>query len=168
MKEAEKVAMESLDSILDSNLEDVEDLPEYIDQVPAGYYKMKITKCERKTAEVAKEEGSSEKVTVPVTQVEFEIVECLELADTSKDKDAEGAKPTNRFNVSFFWHKDIEKTKSAFKTLFSEIAPTQGWQNLLDIERGAKGLEVAAKVKSVADKKKDDRYYHRVSNMTLA
>lgn len=168
MKPEEKAAVDSMDALLDRNLDGVEDLPEYLDKVPMGFYKLRVTKCERKPVEVSKEKGSQEKIMAPVTNIEFEVMECLELADTSKNAIEDGAKPKSRFNVSIFWNRDVEKAAAAFKAMFKDVAKAQGWQTLLEIEQKIAGSEIGAQVKSVEDKDKDGKYYHRVSNAQLA
>lgn len=163
-KEADQVTLDELDAILDKNLADVEDLPEYLDRVSNGFYKLRILTVEQKRVEIPKEEGSSEKIDAPVIQFVFEIQETLEL----EDAEAPEPKAGDRFNVAIFLHKEPEKALGVLKAMFADVAASLNVANVKElIKNNLKGLDVMAKVSTKKDRKKEDKYYIRVSNCKL-
>lgn len=161
--EQNQEAANLLDELLDKQLSDVEDLPEYLDQIANGFYKVKMVEVEKKTVEV-KQEGTDVKLKAPVVQFVYEIMECLELQDPSK----KAPNPTDRFNESVFFHKDKEKAAAVIKAKFGDMSAAQGWVTVLDIINGIKGLEFTCNIKTTADKDKADKFYLRVTNCQLA
>lgn len=159
-KEVDQASIDAISMLLDKNLADVADLPEYLDRVPNGFYHLKVVEVESKGVEIAKEKGSSEKIMAPVIQMVFEIVECKELEDESKEK----PKPGGRFNESFFLHNEPEKAIESIKAKYKEVAEKLKIENVLVLVQTLKGMDIFAKVKTVADKKKEDTFYIRVSN----
>lgn len=160
MTEKNQAVVDSLEMLLDKNLADVEDLPEYLDNVPNGFYKLLIVDIERKSVEVSKEKGSTDKVDAPVIQFIFEILECVELEDKTKEAPKEKA----RFNESFFLHNKPELTIASIKAKYKDIATSLNIDNMLALINVLKGMSIGAKVKTVTDKNKEGTYYIRVSN----
>lgn len=158
-KEQEQIGLDLLDSLLDKNLADVEDLPEYLEQCPKGFYKLLVERVERKMVEITVE-GSSTKVPAPTIQFTYVIQETLELADAT----AEPPKPGSKFNESVFFHKDPEQAASVIKAKFEEVANSMGWANLKDLIQNLQGTVIGAQVHTNKDKKKDDKYYIQVRN----
>lgn len=168
-KEEAQLALEELNMLLDKNLEDVADLPEYLDKIPPGFYKLTILEAEFKSVEVPKEKGSQEKISAPVLQFVYEVKECLELQneeDRGKLPKMDGTTPP-RINESIFFHTNKETATSAVKTKFKEIAEQLKIGNLLELVRSLKGLDIGATVKCVEDNKKEDKFYIRVSNCRM-
>lgn len=163
-KEQDQATIDALEMLLDKNLADVEDLPEYADRVANGFYHLKLYAFEKKSVEIAKEKGSSEKIQAPVLQSQFEIVECKELEDSTQ----EAPKPGVRFNESFFLHNEPDLAIASIKAKYKEVAEKLKIENVLALVNTLnQGVEILAKVKTVKDKKKDDTYYIRVSNAQL-
>lgn len=151
-------AAAALDALLDQNLSDVADLPEYLDNCPNGFYHLKMEQVERKMVEIKGEGGA--KVPAPVVQFVYSIVAALELEDQTK----EPPKPNSRFNETVFFHKDAQKANEVIKSKFKGLAESQGWNTVADIVNGLKGLEFGAIVKSKADRDKEDKWYIQVTN----
>lgn len=162
-KQTDQAAIEMFSSILDRTLEDVEDLPEYLDYVPTGFYKLKIIEVEKKMVEITDKETKA-KVQAPVIQFVYEIVEALELADPDKSAPKAGG----RFNESIFFHKDKDKALSVIKSKFGEIATAWNIPNVLVLVDQLKGAEIGATVKAKKDKLDDEKFYIQVSNAKLA
>jgi hypothetical protein len=163
-KAEDQVVLDQLDMLLDKNLSDVEDLPEYLESVPKGFYKLKVVKRESKTVEMEDPDDKSKKKKTPIIQWTYEIVEALEL----EDQTIEVPKPGSRFNESIFFG-DVEKGTQVVKAKFKEIAESQGIGNVKELVEFVKeGLEVCGFVKTTKDKKKEDKYYIRVENVRMA
>jgi hypothetical protein len=161
-KEQDQVASSMLDSLLDANLADIADLPEYADFIPTGFYKLKIETVERKSVEITDKE-SKQKVQAPVLQLVYSVQETLELEDQSVEK----IKPNTRFNISYFFNKDPQKSLEVIKANFKNIAEQLGITNVAELIGKLQGLEVGATVKSKKAKDKEDTYYIQVSNAKL-
>jgi hypothetical protein len=158
-KDVEQNNLDLLDSLLDKNLSDVEDLPEYLEQCPKGFYRLLVEKVEKKIVEVSVE-GASAKVPAPTIQFTYVIEEVLELADAT----AEPPKVGSKFNESVFFHKDADQAASVIKAKFEEVANAMGWANMKDLIQNLQGTSIGAQVQTNKDKKKDDKYYIQVRN----
>lgn len=161
--ESKQTDIDLLDALLDKNLEDVEDLPEYLDRVANGFYKLKIVEVQRKTVETT-DKDTKAKVDAPIIQFVFEVVECMELEDAAKEAPKVGA----RFNESVWFNKDVDKAAAVIKLKFKEVAEAWGASNLKELVNQLQGAEIAALVKTTADREKEDKFYIRVSNCRLA
>lgn len=162
-QETSQEDIDVMNALLDKNLADIEDLPEYLDRIGNGFYKLKFVSHEKKGVEIDGEEKGT-KIKVPVIQFVIEIKQVIEL----EDKDGTPPKEGSRFNVSFFFNKDPEKGVAALKAMFSaEMAAALNTTSLLQLVDKTDGLEVAASVKCKADKKKDDKFYISVRGCQL-
>jgi hypothetical protein len=168
-KEEDNAVLDSLEGLLDKNLEDVEDLPEYLDIVPKGFYKLKVERIEHKSVEVKNSEGDG-KIKVPTIQFIYMILETMELADQAQEKVKDGSKFSETI---FFLPRDLAKGAQVIKAKFKEVAATLGVNMVNELvgNRTTKGqlvgMEIAASVKTTKDPNKEDRYYHQVSNCKI-
>lgn len=152
------------DELLETNLDDIADLPEYADYIPTGTYHLRIVESEKKFVEVQNKETKA-KEKAPVIQFTYEIVEPKELKDPQEEN---LLKPGMRFNESFWLNGDAEakkKTLEIIKVKFKELSAKFGWSSLGDVIAGAKGVEVFAIVKSKASDKDADKFFIGTKNM---
>jgi hypothetical protein len=159
-KEQDQIAQAQLAALLDKNLSDVADLPEYLDYAPTGYYHLKMAKLEQKMVEIKDKDNGGVKVPAPVIQFTFEVMAVLELEKAGEEPPKVGS----RIGESVFFHKDPEKAMEVIKAKFAGLAESQGWNTVADIIAGIEGLEFGAVVKSKEDKEKKDKFYIQVSN----
>lgn len=126
---------DSLDSLLDKNLDDIADLPEW-KNFPAGAHKS-IVNWETKDAKwTDKEHGELEgKVIV----CKLTAVETLELTDPKNDKPLEkGTQATVQYNPFY------EQSLGALKAVLKNMEPVVGSSNLKALIQGTEGFEVIA------------------------
>ena len=149
-------------SILDRELDDIEDLPGFV--VPAnGEYILNV-KTEFK--EVNKKSA---------VEIGYEMVECVK-----KDNDADAdSKPGDKFSQLFFLsgdgkdpEKDAEMLKLSLgkmKELVSQVAEQTGNGNLGSLLRDTlSNAVVTATVKRRQDKEDKEKFYATVKNLRLA
>lgn len=148
--------LDDIDSLLDKNLDDIADLPEFKTFVP-GAHKCKLT-WERKDIEKTVN-GSKQKV--PHMQANFEYIEVIEHAD-AKDNDSP-AKAGDKCNTAYDLTNEfaLGALKKATKTLGEHL----GTGNLKEIIKGSNGFEVALICKNRADKNDKDRKYLQVEDI---
>jgi len=162
--EEAQVAIDLMDSLLDKNLDEVADLPEYAEQVPNGMYMLTIISKEKKVVSI-QEKDKKEKTNAPCIQFVYEINECLEL---EKEEEREKVpKAGIRFNETVFFHRDVEKANSVLKAKFGDLGPSLGVERLGEIINKLEGLKVGALVKTKKDKNKEDTYYIQATNCKL-
>lgn len=152
------------DSILDTNLDDIADLPEYADYVPNGLYHLKIVESEKKTVETTNKD-TKQKENAPVVQITYEIVEAKELKDPTEEP---LVKPNMRFNESYWFNGDKErqqKSMEVMKVKYKALADQFGWKNLSEMIAGMKGLDVLALVTSKRSKDDSDKFFINTKNM---
>jgi hypothetical protein len=152
------------DSILDTSLDDVADLPEYADYLPTGHYKLLIADCEKKVVETTNKE-TKQKEGSPVVQVTYEVVEVLELKDSTEEP---LVKPGMRFSESYWLNGDSEKKKKTLeiiKARYKELSEQFKWTNVAEIVAGLKGLTITAAIRSVPDKNDKGRFYIQTKNL---
>lgn len=155
----DQVAADMLDSLLDANLADVADLPEYLDYCPDGAYFVKCVKVEKKNVEIKDKEKAGQKKDAPVVQFTFAIQRTMELVDATKEQVKEGS----QFSETVFFHSDADKAKEVIKAKYKGLAESQGWKTVGDIVSGLEGLEFVATIKSKKDKDAD-KYYIQLNN----
>lgn len=151
--------------LLDANLEDIADLPDYVEYMPSGYYELEIKKAEMAEVEVPKSKGSEEKVKAKVLQFEFAIIKPLELNDESETDKV--PKEGSIISDSIFFNKDVQKSLSVFKAKFVEVGAALGINSPKDLLPKLPGLKVGAVVKCKASKKDADRYFISVSQCKI-
>ncbi len=160
------------DSILDTNLSDIADLPEYLDFCPAGAYILDIVEAEHKKVEVDNPDKKvGGKIEADVLQVTYEISSIAELVDPSNEglvktkvKDGVGS----RFNESFFFHKDPKKSQEIFKAKYKAIAEKLGFNSVGETLRGMKGVQILATVTSKKGKdRENERYFINTANIQV-
>jgi hypothetical protein len=161
--ETKEMSPEELEALMETSLDDIEDLPEYADYLPSGAYHLKIVESGWDIIEMAidKKDDSKGKKEAKIAKVTYEIVNVLELV---KPEEAELVKPKMRFQEAYFFTKDPAKTASALKTRYKAVAATFQPPNLVALVDGLSGMEVSCTIKSV--KQKDsDKHFINTSNM---
>ena len=161
-----QIAMEQLEALLDKNLDDIDDLPEYLEQCPTGFYKLHVQKVEFKSVEITPK-GQTQKIQAPAVQFTYAILEVLELKDAEKVAPEDIPKAGSLFNESIFFHSDPKKATEVIKAKFEEIGIALGIDNALALVKKLEGLAIAGAVKTKKDKNKEDTYYIQVSNCKL-
>jgi hypothetical protein len=167
---------ELFSDILDTNLDDIEDLPEYLDYCPTGAYLLKITGAGMVKVELDKkkdfieglEEAGEGKIWAPVLQVQYEIQSIGELkrpeeADQVKCADTDGK--GSYFSESFFFHKDPKKAKAIVKVKYKEIAAKFGFTTVGQTIEGMKDIVISAMVQSTKSQKDKDKYFINTKNI---
>lgn len=129
-----------LDSILDSSIDDLVDLPEF-SIYPAGVHSVII---EFETKEVNKH---------PCVELVMKAVETIELANPAQDAPLEaGAEGTVLFML------DNEFGQGKFKALIKQIAEATGTSTIKEAVEAAKGMEVQVVTKIRQNKDKTQSY----------
>lgn len=155
-----------LDSLLETNLADVADLPEYIDEIPSGNYKLLISLCEKKKVEVPDKDNPGKKVKATTIQLNFTTLECIELVDPSKMEKV--PKMGGIISESVWFNKDVQQGLSVLKAKFEEIAKAQGIDNMLTLVNSLQGMTVFATIKCKANTKKEGYFFIQVTNCVPA
>lgn len=163
--EKDQIAKDMMMNLLDRNLADVADLPEYLDKAPTGYYKLKVEDIVYKNVEI-QEKGKTGKTDAPTVQVEYSIQGILELEDQTIPEEKH-PKLGSRFAETFFMHNDPQKAIEVIKAKYKAIAEELKIEKVSDLLEQMKGLDIGATVKSKADKNKEDRWYIQASNCVL-
>lgn len=132
---------DNFDSILDANLDDLADLPEFA-SFPAG-----VHRC---TVSLAKKEINSK----PAIEVKLVAIETVELSKPEEDK------PVNAGQVSSAaYFLDNEFGQGAFKKLVAPLAASLGVSSLRELLEQAEGTEVEAVTAFRKNKKTGDEYF---------
>jgi hypothetical protein len=116
--------MSILDNILDSELDDLADLPEFVTP-PAGAYAATIIAVEEK------EIGEH-----PAVEVRFKLNETLELANPNDTPVVDGTETSIAFLM------DNEFGVGNFKKLFMPVSAHYGIKNTREVIEAAKGTDV--------------------------
>lgn len=146
----------ALASVLARNLEDIEDLPEYV-APPPGVYKLLIDKVEQKEI--------NDKTTLVV---EYTILDCVQLND---QEDAEHqVKMGSKMSEAFYFDKpeNIEKTIQVLKAKFGGLGEALGTNNLLEIMEKIPGITVQAQITNRVDKNDKSKVYASTRTMVAA
>lgn len=148
--------LDDIDSLLDRNLDDIEDLPEFKTFLP-GAHKVKIT-WERKDIEKTVD---SQKKKVPHMQLNCEYIELLEHADSKDDEKA--SKAGDKCNTAYDLTNEFAMgaLKKATKTLGDHL----GIQSLKEIIKATNGFEVVLVCKNRKDKNDATRFYLQVEDL---
>lgn len=165
---SEKNVDSLFEDILDTNLDDIKDLPEYLDYAPTGSYVLEIVEAEKTSVEVDKEGGG--KMDAPVIRVTYEVVSVQEFKNAEdahlvKTRETDGA--GSRFSESFFFHKDKKKSSEIFKAKYLEIAKKFGFTDLSSLLEGMKSLTITATVKSTKSKNDAERFFINTKNIQV-
>ena len=164
--------MDDFDSILDTNLNDIADLPEYLDFCPTGVFNINIVEAEHKKVEVDNPDKKvGGKIDADVLQVTYELESIAELVDPTNEnlvktvaKDGTGS----RFNESYFFHKDPKKSQEIFKAKYKAIADKLGLGSIGETLKAMKGLKIQCTVTSKKGKdKENERYFINTSNIQV-
>lgn len=140
-----------IDSLLDTSLDDVADLPEFVTP-PPGFYKLTLKKLEQKAI--------NDK---PALIFHYAVVETLELVNPTNDKVAGEGK--SEFSESFFLNN--ENGLAYAKKSLAPLAAHFGVKTVREIIAACEGgLEIAATVKNRANKDKT-ALYPSVSNIIV-
>lgn len=132
---------DNFDSILDANLDDLADLPEFA-SFPAG-----VHRC---TVSLTKKEINSK----PAIEVKLTAIETVELSKPDEDK------PVNAGQVSSAaYFLDNEFGQGAFKKLVAPLAAALGVSSLRDLLEQAEGTEVEAVTAFRPNKKTGEKYF---------
>jgi hypothetical protein len=163
-KEVTKMGI--LDSLLDQNVADIEDLPSY-KVPPPGFYKLLIKQAEQKVVKIS---GDRE---APCLNMGYKILEVMELKQGVDPKEInrdEAGQPNQEFNETYFFipGQEHEKTVQAIKTAFKEVAEKLGLTTMKALVESLEGLEVYAVVENRKDKDDKERLYAKVTNVKLA
>lgn len=134
----------ALDSLLDSTLDDLADLPEFA-LFPAGAHRVSI---EFESKEVNKH---------PSIELKMKLLETLELADP----ETAPAAPGTETSVLFMMNNEFGQGK--FKEAIKPVAAHLGVSSIREAVEGAKGMEVVVVTKQRANKDKTATYMDVVS-----
>jgi hypothetical protein len=151
----------ALASVLARDLNDIEDLPNYV-APPPGTYKLVIQEVGQKEIK--------DKATIAVTYL---IGECVALADPSAE-DHKGRlaaiKPGDLMSEAFYFDKadKIETTLSVLKAKFGGLGEALGTTNLLEIMQKMKGMQVQCQITNRVDDNDKNKWYPSTKNMVPA
>lgn len=132
-------ATASLDSLLDSSIDDLADMPEFA-VFPAGVLKVRVA-FEQK--EVNKH---------PAVEMKMVLVETIELADATDTPLAAGTESSVLFML------DNEFGQGGLKEVAKALAGTLGTTSLRDTLEQAKDMEITIVSKPRSNKEKTQRY----------
>lgn len=132
---------DNFDALLDANLDDLADLPEFAD-FPAGVH--------RATVGISKKEINGK----PYMEVKLTAIETVELSKPEQDK------PVNAGQTSSaLYSLDNEFGQGAFKKLIAPLAAHLGVSSIRDLLEQAEGTEVEAVTSFRKNKKTGDEYF---------
>ena len=135
-----------LNSLLDSSLYDLADLPAF-KVIKPGAHKVIIDWEEKKINDH------------PALEMKLKLVETLELADPSSAPDEPGTESSVVFML------DNEFGQGNLKTVLKPIGAHLGIDKLVDIVTWSKGMEVTVITKQRKDKEDKDRVYLQVKSV---
>jgi len=138
--------MSLLDDVLDVNVDEVEDLPDYVDPA-AGRYTVNISKVDTREVDCMDKESGT-KVATPVVQITYEIVAVGELANPADLAPEAGS----LFSESFFM-KNPAFFKSYLKGIFGADMAGNTFGDLLKELEGM-SLELTVKLTRSKDGEK--------------
>lgn len=127
--------MASIDNLLDTNLDDLVDLPDFA-IYPSGSHRV--------TVQFSSKEVNGH----PSVEMKMKAVETIELADAAADHPL---KPGTEGSCLFML--DNEFGQGSLKKILATFAANLGTSSLRDTMEQANGMEVVAVVKCKADKK---------------
>lgn len=142
--------MKSIEDLMDLSLDDLKDLPPF-EVPPVGHYKLRLS--------LAWKEVNDKQC----IEAQFEVVETLELTDTSAQPCAAGTKFSTLFQLA------NEFGQGAFKELVKPLMEGLGLggKKVSEIVKEVQNVEIAATVKHRKDKNDKEKVYANVVNVTL-
>ncbi len=129
---------DNIANLLDANLDDLADLPEFVTP-PAGAYKAEILSLEEK--KVGENSG---------VEAKFKLLETLELANATDTPVVPGTE------TSIFFNLQNEFGQGAFKEFMKPLANATGKSNLRELMGAAKGMQLMLVTKVRSGKKGTD------------
>lgn len=135
---------------LDMSLDDIDDLPQYL-QPPTGSYIMVL-----EDGIVEKEIQQEGKESIPVFEAALKIKIVGEIDKSSLDEDEEMPKPGDTFTMTF--NRTNQFGMGNFKEFLKPIAKKLGQTNIGVIMGASKGLEVAVIIARTFNKKRQQNY----------
>lgn len=151
-----------LASVLAKNLNEIEDLPNFI-APPPGVYKLMIKSCGQKVI--------SEKT---VIAVEYIFLELKTLNDNADEADKEEVKRIqwnkDQMSEAFYFNDPdrIETTLGVLKKKFGPFGPQLGTTNLLEILEKLPNLTIDAQLGRRKDENDSTKFYPYTRTMVLA
>jgi hypothetical protein len=140
--------MSDLDTLLDSTLDDLEDLPQFA-VFPAG-----ASKC---LATLSSKDVNKK----PAIELSFKMVESIELVDPQATAPKEGDQSSSLFFL------DNEFGRGKFKAIAGYFADYVGSTRLRDIVEGVKDVEVILVSAAKVDKHDDTKIYLEVKELQV-
>lgn len=145
--------MSLLDSILDSQLDDLNDLPEFLVPPPGAYRATILSATEKKVGDH------------PAVEFKFKLLETMELTNTDDTPVADGTE------TSIAYMLDNEYGVGNFKKFLAPIALATGASQAREVMAASVGLEVLLVTKLRVVKAKvvgeEDRKYFDVSKVEV-
>lgn len=126
--------MSTLDNLLDSTLDDLADLPEFV-TAPSGAYRVTI---ELKGKDIAKN---------PAVELAMKVVETVELTNPEEDKPLI---PGTEFSTAFMLNN--EYGQGALKEVLKTLQAVAGGNSSREVMENAKGLECLVVMHQKLDK----------------
>lgn len=132
---------QNFDALLDANLDDLADLPEFAD-FPAG-----VHRC---TLAVSQKSVNNK----PAMEIKLTGIETVELSKPEEDKPISAGQTS-----SALYFMDNEFGQGQFKKLIAPVAASLGVGNLRELIESVAGTEVEAVTSFRKNKKTDDVYF---------
>ena len=139
---------ELIEALLDMNLDDLEDLPEF-KSFPAGGYKLGVS---------LKAKTVNDK---PAVEMSLKMLEVIELADTSLEPPKEG----DESSILFFMDNEIGRGK--MKEACKPIAVALNTPKLTELVEQCQDVEVMAILTTRPDKEDKDKIYQGVKELEV-
>lgn len=140
--------MSDMDDILDSTLDDLEDLPEF-KPFPAGGHKVKVSLEAKKVNDN------------PCIEAKFKYVDCLQLADSEDIEPKEG----DEASMLFMFNNEFGRGK--FKKFAAPFAEKFGLKSNREIVETVQDIECAIISKLRTDKNDPDKAYMDVKELEI-
>lgn len=162
MAEANQSKFGGLAAVLAKNLNEIEDLPNFISP-PPGVYKLLINSCGQKTI--------NEKTAINVEYIFLEVKELNAKAD-DEDKAFVGKIQwgKDRMSESFYFDdpERIEETLGALKKKFGSLGALFGTTNLMEILEKLPNTTIEAQIGRRADKNDSTKFYPQTRTIVAA
>lgn len=162
MAKEQQQGLGALSSILAKNLNEIEDLPNYI-APPAGVYKLLIKACGQKII--------NEKTVIAVDYVFLELKSLNDNADEAdKEEVAKIQWAKDQMSEVFYFNDPdrIETTLGVLKKKYGPFGPTLGTTNLLEIMEKLPNLTVDAQLGRRKDDNDSTKFYPYTRTLVLA
>jgi hypothetical protein len=152
----------ALSSVLAKNLNEIEDLPNYIAPAP-GVYKLMINSCAQKVI--------NDKTVIAVDYTFLEVKSLNDNADEADKAEIEKIQWGKDKMSEVFYFNDpdrIETTLGVLKKKFGPFGPQLGTTNLLEILEKLPNLTVEAQIGRRKDDNDSTKFYPYTRTMMLA